>query len=141
MKIKILRRVELKVANWYDKTTWDSTSTMDHAIHFSCQPREYCFVLIMIIHKLALRKSAHCFINKMLISKSHWYFSFDGQHYNKTEISKYSHRGTYGLANYQGNALSTGCNVNNAQCSLKTEIMDMTTLKWSDGPNYPLGSK
>ena len=77
----------------------------------------------------------------MLISKSQRYFSFDGQHYNETEISKYSHRGTYGLANYQGNALSTGCNVNNAKCSLKTEIMDMTTLKWSDGPNYPLGSK
>ena len=59
--------------------------------------------------------------------------------YHSVEDSKYSHRFTCGLANYRGNGLTTGCNLNNAECSFKTEIMDMTTLKWSDGPNYPFG--
>ena len=57
------------------------------------------------------------------------------------ENSKYSHQRTLGLANYRGNGLTTGCYFTNAECSFKTEIMDTTTLKWSDGPDYPFGSK
>ena len=34
--------------------------------------------------------------------------SFDGEKYQLTEDSKYSHIWTYGLANYKGKALTTG---------------------------------
>lgn len=36
-------------------------------------------------------------------------FSFDGENYQSLESSKYRHRGTLGLANYQNYALTTGC--------------------------------
>ena len=65
--------------------------------------------------------------------------SFDGQHFGSAGSSKYSHRLVYGMANYKGKALTTGCNDpgNELSCLDKTEIMDMTTLEWADGPNYP----
>ena len=44
---------------------------------------------------------------------------------------------TLGLANYRGKALTTGCNTLWGECAFQTEIMDMKTLKWTDGPNYP----
>ena len=75
------------------------------------------------------------------IVKNNNFLSFDGEFYHSVESSKYSHRGTYGLANYRGNGLTTGCDSNNAACSFKTEILNMTTLEWSDGPNYPFGSR
>ena len=70
----------------------------------------------------------------------HPFFSFDGVYYQSVENSKYSHVFTLGLANYRGNGLTTGCGLNYAECSFETEILDMTTLKWSDGPEYPFGS-
>ena len=59
------------------------------------------------------------------------------------ENSTYSHGNTRGLANYKGKALTTGCEAwpLGAECSFKTEIMDMTTLKWTDGPDFPFGKK
>ena len=68
------------------------------------------------------------------------FLRFDGADYYQVENSRYSHRGTNGLANYQGNALTTGCYYMNSDCSFKTEIMDMATLEWSDGPDYPFGT-
>lgn len=67
-------------------------------------------------------------------------FSFDGQNYQATEASTYSHRNTLALANYKGKALTTGCYSTTSDCSFKTELMDMTTFTWTDGPNYPFGS-
>lgn len=66
-------------------------------------------------------------------------FSFDGMAFETAESSKYSHRLVYGLANYKGKALTTGCNDpgNQPSCLDKTELMDMSTLQWSDGPDYP----
>ena len=43
---------------------------------------------------------------------------------------------TVGMANYRGKALTTGCD-DDGSCALKTELMDMTTLTWSAGPDYP----
>ena len=57
------------------------------------------------------------------------------------ESSKYSHRYTYGLANYKEKALAVGCSARSNDCSYATEIFDMNTLKWSDGPDFPFGSK
>ena len=63
--------------------------------------------------------------------------SFDGEHFGSAGSSKYSHRLVYGMANYQGKALTTGCNDPPDPCMDKTELMNMNTLEWADGPNYP----
>ena len=67
------------------------------------------------------------------------FLSFDGQSYQSAGSSEYSHRFTYGMANYRGKALITGCS--GWSCRVKTELMDMETLSWSAGPNYPFTSK
>ena len=41
------------------------------------------------------------------------------------------------MGNYMGKALTTGCY--GSGCEVKTELMDMTTLRWTDGPDYPFG--
>ena len=38
-----------------------------------------------------------------------FFLSFDGENYQPIESSKYSHRSTFGLANYKGKALAVGC--------------------------------
>ena len=68
--------------------------------------------------------------------------SFDGENYQPIESSKYSHKWTEGLANYKGKALSTGCgDYDTAPCWFKTELFDMNTMKWFDGPDFPFASK
>ena len=57
------------------------------------------------------------------------------------ESSKYSHIYTHSLANYKGRAITTGCGYDNYDCSFKTEIFDMNTMKWSDGPDFPFASE
>ena len=62
---------------------------------------------------------------------------FDGTTYTKIADSAYSHKSTYGLGNYRGEAaLTTGCR-NSPTCYLKTEKLDMTTLTWSTVDDYP----
>ena len=63
--------------------------------------------------------------------------SFDGESYQSAALSKYSHRRTFGIANYLGKALTTGSNDRYEECGLKTELMDMNDLTWSAGPDYP----
>ena len=46
---------------------------------------------------------------------------------------------TFGIANYRGNALTTGSFPN--PLHKKTEILDMTTMTWSDADDYPFASK
>ena len=48
------------------------------------------------------------------------------------------------MANYLGKALTTGCYYHankDPTCGLKTELMDMNTLTWSGGPDYPFTSE
>ena len=66
--------------------------------------------------------------------------SFDGVNYQKVGESKYSHQSTWGIANYRGNALTTGCKSPN-DCNTKTEILDMTSMTWSDADDYPFTSE
>ena len=73
---------------------------------------------------------------KSLIILLNFFSSFDGQSYQSAASSEYSHRATYGMANYRGKALTTGC-YPDGSCGLKTELMDMTSLTWSAGPDYP----
>ena len=69
---------------------------------------------------------------------------FDGESYRRAGSSAYSHKSTYGMANYLSQALTTGCNYASdaslieKRCSVKTELMDMNTLTWSTGPDYSL---
>ena len=65
--------------------------------------------------------------------------SFDGQSYQPAGSTEYSHKGTLGMANYLGKALTTGCDGDS--CAVKTELMDMNTLTWRAGPDYPFTSK
>ena len=50
------------------------------------------------------------------------------------------------IANYKGKALTTGCQSYNKYnglgkwaCGVKTELMDMHSLEWSEGPEFPWG--
>ena len=74
-----------------------------------------------------------------LIILLNFFLSFDGQSYQSAGLSEYSHQSTLGMANYHGKALTTGCW--SGSCRVKTELMDMNTLSWSAGPNYPFTSK
>ena len=66
-------------------------------------------------------------------------FRFDGENFATVGSSKFPHRYTLGLGNYQGKALTTGCN-NDVSCYARTELMDMENLEWSNGPDYALAS-
>jgi len=66
-------------------------------------------------------------------------FRFDGGFYHSAGSSTYSHTFTMGMANYIGKALTTGCN-GDSTCRGKTELMDMNTLIWSTGPDFPFTS-
>ena len=79
--------------------------------------------------------SLYQFVNIKLKSK----FSFDGEFFQSAGSSKYSHQITLGMAKYKGKALTSGCS-DNSDCYVKTELMDMNTLSWSDGPDFPFTS-
>ena len=68
--------------------------------------------------------------------------TFDGQYFEATESSLFSHRRTTGLGNYHGKAFTTGCEMYEEyeECGPKTEMMNMSTLRWESGPDYPFGS-
>ena len=65
--------------------------------------------------------------------------TFDCEKYQSIESSKYSHYKTSGLANYKGKALAVGCEKDFSDCSFATELFDLNTMKWSDGPKFPFG--
>ena len=65
-------------------------------------------------------------------------FSYDGTNYVDIDESNYSHRLTYGLGNLEGRAVTTGCDLSR-ECHVKTEILDITTMTWSDADDYPYG--
>ena len=48
---------------------------------------------------------------------------------------------TFGMANFKENALTTGCYSADSKCTLTTEIMDLTSLEWSYGPEYPFSTE
>ena len=68
-----------------------------------------------------------------------YFLSFDGENYQSIESAEYSHDSA-GLANYKGKALAVGCYKKYADCSFATELFDLNTMKWSDGPDFPFGS-
>ena len=81
-------------------------------------------------------KVCHTLVHNLNESSCENCFSFDGENYVRVEETKYSHRGTLGLGNYRGKAFTTGCS-SSCTSQVATELLDMTTMKWSDGPYYP----
>ena len=77
--------------------------------------------------------------SKPLVILFNLFLSFDGSSYQSAGSSEYSHRRTNGMANYRSKALTTGCS--GGSCAVKTELMDMNTLTWSAGPDYPFTSQ
>ena len=64
---------------------------------------------------------------------------FDGEYFQTAGSSKFSHSYTLGIGNYKNKALTTGF-YGDSSCSVKTELMNMETLQWSNGPDFPFGS-
>ena len=64
---------------------------------------------------------------------------FDGEYFETAGSSKFSHKYTEGMGNYKNNALTTGCS-DSSSCYVKTELMNMETLEWSNGPDFPFAS-
>ena len=104
-----------------------------HAILSISRIRLYSFVLVELLTKNATCKSS------TVVQYFIEFLSFDGESFQYASNSTYTHRFTYGLANYKGKALTTGCQ-DSQICYVKTEMMDINTLKWSDGPDYPFTS-
>ena len=66
-------------------------------------------------------------------------FRFDGQYFATVGSSQFSHQETFGLGNYKNFGLTTGCYPSSG-CQIKTELMNMETLEWSNGPDFPFAS-
>ena len=64
---------------------------------------------------------------------------FDGENFQTAGSSKFPHGWSLGMGNYKGQALTTGCN-SDSSCYIKTELMNMETLQWSNGPDYTLAA-
>ena len=63
-------------------------------------------------------------------------FRFDGDNFIKTTDSKCIHGYTFGLANYQGMAFTTGSFWRD-DCLVVTELYDFESDQWTSGPDYP----
>ena len=64
---------------------------------------------------------------------------FDGEYFQTAGSSKFQHGYTVGMGNYKNKALTTGCGFSSS-CEVKTELMNMETLEWSNGPDFPFAS-
>ena len=135
----IWRLAKLMVASWFVKLIWDLIFTLVRANHLTNRhPRSY-FALIMIIQVNVIRKFYFFKNSKGTTRSVNWTFRFDGQNFETAGSSNFSHSRTLGMAYYNGKALTTGCD-DSSSCYIKTEIMDMSTLEWSNGPDYSLAS-
>ena len=111
-----------------------------HAILSWNQIQEFFCVLVLLCLVMMIQKSAtrQYFKPWYKLKFLKYFFSYDGENYVEIDESKYSHKDTYGLGNLEGRAVTTGC-VIPSECYVKTEILDMTTMTWSDADDYPYG--
>ena len=126
----------MRAVEWFGKLTWVSISNMAHAIVFFNRRRRFCFAFITLMLKLVIRKFQAEVIGGRL--SQIFGFSFDGDRFEEISDSKHSHRFTLGLANYQGMALTTGCDSRN---EFQSELLDLHNLQWFDAPDYPFSSE
>ena len=112
------------------------------------QKQKFCFVSSTLKNKNVICKYIALTVSIRFGNfqrKSTVIFSYDGENFTSGGSSRYSHYviSAFGLANYMGKALITGCFASweeDQGCGTKTEIMDMSTLQWSNGPSYPFAS-
>ena len=119
---------------------WKSISIFisEHAIRSIYRIQLFFFASVELPTKNATRESMTIH-HELFFNYSFVFSSFDGVSFEYASNSTYTHRFTYGLANYKGWAMTTGCQ-DSPTCYVKTEFMDLNTLKWSDGPDYPFTS-
>ena len=115
--------------------------TKDPAIHLLNQHPEFYYVLTIQLIEIVIRKFFQILTvfhqtNPVGKWKNIKKISFDGTSFEETASSKVSHQETFGMGNYKGQALTTGCSTSGA-CGLRTEIMDMDRMRWSDEEDYP----
>ena len=131
--------------------------TVDLATLSWNQIQKFFFVSVGMIQKSATRKYFEPQYKSNFLKK---FFSYDGENYIQIDESKYSHEYTSGLGNLEGRAVTTGCypafyadyyyynytydnypdeNYATRDCSVKTEILDISTMTWSDADDYPYG--
>ena len=79
-------------------------------------------------------------LSELITKTSTGLSSFNGEFIRSAGSSRYSHQYTRGMGNYAGKALTTGCSYG-TDCAVKTELMDLVTLQWTDGPDYPFASR
>ena len=62
---------------------------------------------------------------------------YDGENFHAVnDKSQFSHGGEQ-LGIYRGKAFVTSCGYYSSSCNRKTELLDMTTLTWSNGADFP----
>ena len=122
---------------WCANKTWSLTFIKDLAIHLPNRHQECYCALTSIIQNNATRKIQHT------TTSTYWVFNdfkilirFDGSSFEEASPSKVSHQDTLGMANYLGKALTTGCYTGGA-CAARTEILDLSTQRWTDAQDYP----
>ena len=106
---------------------------MEPAIPSHIQCRKYCYALTQAMLLNVIRELSLTQIDGT------WIFSFDGQYFQTAGSSKVFHDYTLGLGNYMNQALTTGC-YGSTSCHVKTELLNVATLEWSNGPDYPFAS-
>ena len=74
-----------------------------------------------------------------IIKSRTWILRFDGEYFQTAGSSIFGHKYTLGMGNYKNKALTTGC-YGGYSCVAKTELMNMETLQWSNGPDFPFAS-
>ena len=62
--------------------------------------------------------------------------SFDGIDFTSAASSNCDHQYTLGLANYKGQALTTG-SISYSACYVKSELYNFETNQWTNAPDYP----
>ena len=126
----LAKLITIAVKSFARKQIWNLISIKVHAILSLIQLLKSCSVSIPNIPKPAIRKSCSSFDISII------FYSFDGETFETIHLSHFSHQHTHGLANYKGKALTTGCQEYD-NCSVATEILDMHTLQWQNGTDYP----
>ena len=86
------------------------------------------------MQNFAIRKNQTVLKYKKII----FILSYDGENFDENAAeATYSHKKTWGLGKYKGQAFTTGC-VHSTTCGRKTEVLDLTTMIWSEKADYPI---
>lgn len=108
------------------------------AEHINLVPwRKFCCVLILVpLIKNVIRKY-NAIKNELVVENFNSKFRFNGILVEPAESTIYEHYEINHLASYRGNPMTTG----GSYSSGVTEIMNLETGQWIEGPEYPFFSR